>query len=347
MPVSLPVYTHDAEGHLPFPEQNVRIELICARVSDTVDTALHMQHPLAPQPDILVGPQTSLPTFRGIRRGERSRVLQLDVHHDEPLDRRESFNGDNIRCPYLLYPASSASHDHVVVLGVSGAEPLGEVSKTVRQFPVEQEDEEEENSVDPGWIMERTIMNYIIDTACRLGLLRKDLDYHFLRAAMVIIFVWFDYDKWHVEEIQQLAPLILHGPLIFWTIPMLGFRGTSILLGTSELVFGLLLFLGFWNKSLGILGALGSIATFIATLTIFPFAPGGWDEAAGGFPAMSNTGAFLLKDLVLLAVSFYLLKQDVSRSIVARQHGSTFRHDGATRDRTNPGSVPTGRSVQE
>ncbi len=124
----------------------------------------------------------------------------------------------------------------------------------------------------------------------RSGLLRRDLDYDLLRAAMVVIFAWFGWDKWHVEEIRQLVPLITHGPLIFWTIPVLGIRGTSILLGASEWTFGLLLFLGFWNKRLGVLGALGSIATFIATFTIFPFAPGGWDDAAGGFPSMSSDG---------------------------------------------------------
>jgi uncharacterized membrane protein YkgB len=63
------------------------------------------------------------------------------------------------------------------------------------------------------------------------------------------------------------------------------------------------------------LGAVGSIATFISTLTILPFVPDGWDAGAGGFPAMGMNAAFLLKDLVLLVVSVYLLKQDVARSI--------------------------------
>jgi hypothetical protein len=33
--------------------------------------------------------------------------------------------------------------------------------------------------------------------------------------------------------------------------------------------------------------------------------------SAGGFPAMVGNVAFLMKDVALLAVSFYLLKQDV------------------------------------
>jgi len=35
--------------------------------------------------------------------------------------------------------------------------------------------------------------------------------------------------------------------------------------------------------------------------------------SAGGFPAMTEHVAFLMKDLVLLAVSFYLLREDVKR----------------------------------
>jgi uncharacterized membrane protein YkgB len=44
-----------------------------------------------------------------------------------------------------------------------------------------------------------------------------------------------------------------------------------------------------------------------------PFVPDAWDAGAGGFPAMTANTAFLLKDLVLLTVSIYLLKQDAQR----------------------------------
>jgi uncharacterized membrane protein YkgB len=165
-------------------------------------------------------------------------------------------------------------------------------------------------------------MNDLVDLLGRSGLLKRDLDYHLLRAVMVVIFVWFGYDKWFVAEITDLLPLITHGPLISWMIPVLGVKGTSILLGTAEWTFGSLIFLGFWNKKLGILGAIGSCMTFVGTVTILPFAPGAWHGGAGGFPAMTIVAAFLLKDLVLLAVSFYLLKQDVARVIEARGSAS-------------------------
>ena len=89
--------------------------------------------------------------------------------------------------------------------------------------------------------------------------------------------------------------------------------GACWLLGVSEWTFGALIFIGFWNKAAGVLGALGGIASFVGTTTIIPFMPGGWAASAGGFPAMTEKVAFLMKDFVLLAVSFYLLKQDLLR----------------------------------
>lgn len=77
-------------------------------------------------------------------------------------------------------------------------------------------------------------MNYLVDLLARTGLLKRDLDYNLLRAAMVIIFAWFGYDKWFNSEITALVPLITHGPLIFWTIPVLGIHGTALLLGTAD-----------------------------------------------------------------------------------------------------------------
>jgi uncharacterized membrane protein YkgB len=156
-------------------------------------------------------------------------------------------------------------------------------------------------------------MKFITKLLIRLGILKDDLDYHLIRAAMVVIFLFFGYQKWFQYEAQALIPYISHGPLIFWMYPVFGVRGATWFLGVSEWLFGALLFAGFWNKKLGILGALGACASFIATTTIIPFMPDGWAASAGGFPAMTERVAFLMKDIVLFSASFYLLKQDVAR----------------------------------
>jgi uncharacterized membrane protein YkgB len=153
-------------------------------------------------------------------------------------------------------------------------------------------------------------------------LTRKDLDYHIVRASMVIIFLFFGYQKWFEYEAKVLIPYISNGPLIFWLYPAFGVRGASWFLGVAEWLFGTLLFLGFWNKRAGVLGALGSVATFVGTVTIIPFMPEGWAASAGGFPAMVGNVPFLMKDVVLLAVSVYLLKQDVVRVLAERTETS-------------------------
>src|SRR5690348_7983481 len=105
--------------------------------------------------------------------------------------------------------------------------------------------------------------------------------------------------------------------------PVFGVRGACWLLGFSEWTFGALLFIGFWKKTAGVLGALGGIASFVCTTTIIPFMPDGWAAAAGGFPAMTERVAFLMKDVVLLAVSIYLLKQDLLRLSIGQPLSST------------------------
>ena len=163
-------------------------------------------------------------------------------------------------------------------------------------------------------------MNHLTNLLIKIGILKNDLDYHLIRASMVIIFAFFGYQKWFQYEAQALIPYIGNGPLISWLYPVFGPRGATYFLGVAEWLFGGLLFLGFWNKKLGILGALGSCVAFVGTVTIIPFMPDGWAASAGGFPAMTEKVAFLMKDLVLFAVSFYLLKQDLVRASLSGKH---------------------------
>jgi uncharacterized membrane protein YkgB len=158
-------------------------------------------------------------------------------------------------------------------------------------------------------------MNSLVRALARSRLLRDGLDHHLVRASMVLIFVLFGYQKWFEYEAQTLIPFIRNGPLTSWMYPVFGLHGASWFLGVSEWLTAALLVWGFWNPRAGVLGAMLSIATFVTTVTIIPFMPDGWDVAAGGFPAMTGNVPFLMKDVVLLAVSFYLLRQDVVRLI--------------------------------
>jgi uncharacterized membrane protein YkgB len=160
-----------------------------------------------------------------------------------------------------------------------------------------------------------SIVNSLILSLSNAPPFRGDLDSQLIRVAMVLTFFIFGYQKWFAFEAQQIEPFVSHSPLVFWLIPAFGVRGASFFLGATEWLFGALIFLGFWNPRLGLVGAFGSIVTFLGTVTIIPLFPNAWATEAGGFPAIYLPVAFLMKDFVLLAASFYLLKQDLTRAV--------------------------------
>jgi uncharacterized membrane protein YkgB len=166
-------------------------------------------------------------------------------------------------------------------------------------------------------------MNSLIKALARSRFLEGNADLHLVRGSMILIYLLFGYQKWFEYEAQTLIPFISNGPLTFWMYPVFGVRGATYFLGVSEWLTAALLIWGFWNPRAGMIGAILSVGTFVTTVTIIPFMPDGWNAAAG-FPAMQGNVAFLMKDVVFLAVSVYLLKQDAlraSRSAV-EQHQS-------------------------
>jgi hypothetical protein len=87
------------------------------------------------------------------------------------------------------------------------------------------------------------LVNSLVRILVRLGILTEDLDYHLIRASMIIIFLFFGYQKWFQYEADVLIPYISNGPLIFWLYPLFGIREATWFLGASEWTFGTLLFL--------------------------------------------------------------------------------------------------------
>jgi uncharacterized membrane protein YkgB len=160
-------------------------------------------------------------------------------------------------------------------------------------------------------------MDQSIVKLAKLELVRSDFDYHLMRVAMIAVFFIFSCQKWFDYEAQALIPFISHGPLIFWLYPAFGVRGATFFLGSAETLIGLVMLLGFWNRKAAILGALASCGTYVTTVTIIPFFPDAWAAPAGGFPAATLPFLFLVKDIVLLAASVYLLKQAILRAASA------------------------------
>ena len=79
-------------------------------------------------------------------------------------------------------------------------------------------------------------MNSLIKALIKLGLLKEDLDYHLIRGSMIVLFLFFGYQKWFPYEAEVLIPYISNGPLISWMYPVFGVRGASCVPGPIGVV---------------------------------------------------------------------------------------------------------------
>ncbi len=135
---------------------------------------------------------------------------------------------------------------------------------------------------------------------------------HLLRYMLVLVFLAFGYVKFFPFEAEGVAPLIAAHPFLSWLIPAFGKAGASMFLGVAEIAAGLLLAVNPYAPRVAIMGGIIACVTFATTVTLFFFLPGVFEASAGGFPAISGTGGFLLKDTVLLAASFFCLAESVT-----------------------------------
>lgn len=55
------------------------------------------------------------------------------------------------------------------------------------------------------------------------------------------------------------------------------------------------------------LGSVMAVGLFLATISFLVTTPGIWEASAGGFPALSSTGQFLIKDVALIGLAAWTL----------------------------------------
>jgi uncharacterized membrane protein YkgB len=72
-----------------------------------------------------------------------------------------------------------------------------------------------------------TDLNLLVEILIKFGILKEDRDYHFARASMVIIFLFFGYEKWFDYEAQVLIPYLTNGPFISWMYPVFDIHGAG------------------------------------------------------------------------------------------------------------------------
>jgi uncharacterized membrane protein YkgB len=134
------------------------------------------------------------------------------------------------------------------------------------------------------------------------------------RYGLVIVIGWIGGLKFANFEAHQIQPLVANSPFMGWLYDFLPVYTFSALLGVFELTAAILLAIKPIAPKPSIVGSVLSIILFISTISFLLTTPGVTEPAGGGFPALSLTGEFLLKDVPLLGLSFWTLA-DALRAI--------------------------------
>lgn len=127
------------------------------------------------------------------------------------------------------------------------------------------------------------------------------------RYGLVVVIGWIGALKFMNFEAHQIRPLVAHSPFMGWLYQFLPVYGFSALLGVFEVSAAVLLAIKPFAPRLSIVGSLLAIMLFVFTISFLFTTPGVGEAAGGGFPALSLTGEFLLKDIPLLGLSFWTL----------------------------------------
>lgn len=134
-----------------------------------------------------------------------------------------------------------------------------------------------------------------------------------IRFSIAVVLLWIGAMKFTAYEASAIEGLVQSSPFVSWLYSVLSVQGVSNLIGSIEILTAIALLLGYRFYRIGFVGALTGVATFLLTSSFLFTAPG-WEASLGGFPALSVVpGQFLLKDIVLLAGSIFLIGDSLQR----------------------------------
>lgn len=140
------------------------------------------------------------------------------------------------------------------------------------------------------------------------------------RYGLVVVIGWIGLLKFTAYEAQGIEPLVAHSPFMSWVYGVFSVGAFAALLGVVEVGTAVLLAVKPWWPRLSALGSVASIGLFVATISFLFTTPGVGEASAGGFPLLSMTGQFLIKDVALLGLSVWTLG-DALRAARLAQHG--------------------------
>lgn len=141
----------------------------------------------------------------------------------------------------------------------------------------------------------------------------KKLGEFLIRYGLVLVLGWIGAMKFTAYEAAGIQGLVATSPLMSWMYKVFSVQATSNIIGVAEITAAVLIAIRPISARLSAIGSVLAVCTFLATLT-FLFSLPGWEKSLGGFPALSGSGGFLLKDVVLLGAALFTLGDSLSAS---------------------------------
>ncbi|MDG4663439.1 DUF417 family protein [Mycobacterium sp. 236(2023)] len=127
------------------------------------------------------------------------------------------------------------------------------------------------------------------------------------RYGLVVVIAWIGALKFTAYEAEGIAPLVSNSPLMSWVYDIFSVTTFSSLLGVLELATAALIAVKPWWPRLSAVGSVIAVGLFVATLSFLFTTPGVFESSAGGFPVLSSTGQFLIKDVALIGIAAWTL----------------------------------------
>jgi len=143
-----------------------------------------------------------------------------------------------------------------------------------------------------------------------------EVSFRVISIGMIVMLLWAGSFKMTALGAEAITPLVTHSPLVSWHFKVFGPRIGSGIIGLTEITAALLLIVGYFRATAGILGGMITTLMFFITSTMLITTPGAI-ITIHGMRYMSFVGLFLFKDVISFGVSFYLIGYFGKRAILS------------------------------
>lgn len=194
----------------------------------------------------------------------------------------------------------------------------------------------------------KTLFNQLFDRFLEIASSLKGLGMAFMRIAILVIFVWIGGLKFFKYEAEGIVPFVANSPFMsfFYSNDAPEYKNYKLMEGQADelknqwhednntyafsrglgiliVSIGVLVFLGFFSPSLGMIGEVLCIIMTIGTLSFLVTTPEVWVQNLGsgeyGFPLLSGAGRLVIKDTAIISGALILLSQSASKVLAGRR----------------------------